>query len=732
MPDFLHLEEALKNASSARDFQLHIEGLRAVSVMAVAAHHVGIAPAGFLGVDVFFVISGFLITGLLIADFESHGRIDLIAFYARRARRILPLAGLVVVCALLTTAAAGNPVVTRAAGQEGIWASLFGANFNYLQLGTDYFASSQLPLLRTYWSLAVEEQFYLVWPLILILVATAFRSRWRRSATVAAAAVTWASLALALLLGQSSPMTAYFSTTARAWELGIGAVLALSTSTPLNRKLPAPLVNALLVVLVALFLLKMPTYSPALQSLLAVAVGAVLVAGGSSESAGWLGNRYFQYIGSRSYGIYLWHWPVLVIGERQGWVTGTSSALLAVVVAALLADLSYRLYEQPIRSSRFLQRRPGISIAVGAGAVAVAAIASLLAANTAVGVARPEASASPSASDSPTASPSQTPSPSLSASESATPSSSASSTKSATSEPAVRIQELVASLQSGSLSSLNKQVQQVIQGAIDSDYFPMDLVPAVENVAGDQSVWFANGCSVDFADTSVPNCIGGDETATRTIVLYGDSHATMWMPAIDRIAKATGWKVVLFAKLACPLVEEAVWSYQLNKPFDECQTWQAQVLPQIQALHPEVLLVTDQWKPAVKDNAKDDNGVLSLWQRAFPAALERLRSYTDRLVVLGNVPSQSLDPATCIAAPSADPFTCTTLRSDAEFAEVNQVEKSAALAVGGQYISTIAWGCTTQFCPTVIGGRVAYFDRWHYSDTYVAWLEPVMQAALGL
>ena len=135
-------------------------------------------------------------------------------------------------------------------------------------------------------------------------------------------------------------------------------------------------------------------------------------------------------------------------------------------------------------------------------------------------------------------------------------------------------------------------------------------------------------CAVDFPDVKVPECVGGDPQGKKVLVLYGDSHASMWMPAIDAIAKKSGYKIYLFAKLACPLVEVPIWSYQLNKPFDECISWQQLVLPKIQALKPDLLVVTDQWKPAVIDGKKSDFDTPMLWQSEFPKALSHLAGFT--------------------------------------------------------------------------------------------------------
>ena len=712
----------------------HIEGLRAFSVLAVVAHHLGVLPRGFLGVDTFFVISGFLITGLLLDDLERNGRVHLLAFYGRRARRILPLASLVIVVSVLLVVSQGSTVKTQTTAEEGVWASTFLANFHYLDLSTDYFSTTQYPVLRNFWSLAVEEQFYLLWPLILLVVGLAAKRHWQRAGFLAASAITAISLYAGVSLGNSNPNASYFMPHTRAYELGLGAIVAFVVRKGRLSGLPAWAGNAATLALVATFLIATPTYNPTLQALPTVLLTAVVLVVGITKRMVVLESKILTYIGSRSFGWYLWHWPLLVIFALDSKDNPTITALLLIALIAFgLSDLTYRVFENPIRRHKRLQNEQGLAIATGLSfAVAALGISFYFtqdrAENANVGP-TPSQSSSSEVSPTPTNSQSSDPTSSASPTNSGSPSA---TTPSSTAAADPKIQELVGPLKGTTQKSLLAEVQRVIQGAIDAEAFPYKTLPRLGDIVRDRSAWFENGCSVDFPSTDVPDCVGGDINGTRTLVLYGDSHATMWMPAFDRIGKNSGWKVVLFAKLACPLVEENVWSYQLNKPFTECQDWQSQVLPRIEALKPEMIVVTDQWKPAVKNGAIDDSGVVALWQRAFQPALERLAGYTEKLVVLGNLPNMSSDPATCLSTRGTDPWICTTLRDDAEYGAVQTIEKRAALAVKAKYVAVMPWACTVQFCPTVIGGRVAYFDQWHFTDTYVAWLEPLLKVAVGL
>ena len=254
------------------------------------------------------------------------------------------------------------------------------------------------------------------------------------------------------------------------------------------------------------------------------------------------------------------------------------------------------------------------------------------------------------------------------------------------------------------------------------------LVQARKN----KSPWLDQECSVDFSSTDTPVCQGGDLSSEKVIVIYGDSHASMWMSAIDVIGKKHGYKVHLFAKLACPLVEVAVWSYQLNRPFTECTQWQQKVYPLIQSLNPEIIIVTDQWKPAVVDGKKSDFDTPFMWEKEFPIAISRVAKMAAKVFVIGNNPSLTQDPVDCASKPRVNLALCSAGRTQADNAKFNGIEAKATKSVGGTYIDTVAWACTASLCPIVIANTLAYFDQWHFSESYVKRLTPALEQRLKL
>ncbi|MEV7693759.1 acyltransferase family protein [Microbacterium sp. NPDC089189] len=350
-----------------------IQGLRALAVLAVVgAHAFGWPRGGFVGVDVFFVVSGFLITGLLLRELDAHGRVDLRGFYARRARRILPAA--VTVLALVATA--GFVVFNRVRAEQtlwdAVWSAVFTANWHFAAEGTDYFhATDAVSPLQHFWSLSVEEQFYVVWPglllILVLLVPAAARTRRRLAWVVGAAAgaVVVASFAWALVQTGSQPTVAYFSTLTRVWELAAGAVLA--AAAPLLARIPRGLGAAMgwigLGGIVASFAVIDPeaTAFPAPWAALPVAAAALVIAGGVAGDPRHrhlfpLTNPVSVFVGDMSYSLYLWHFPVIVFAAVL-LPDGDVSTWLMLGSIAVLSLTSYLVVEQPLRYAPFLGGR---------------------------------------------------------------------------------------------------------------------------------------------------------------------------------------------------------------------------------------------------------------------------------------------------------------------------------------------------------------------------------------
>ncbi|HEY0700376.1 MAG TPA: acyltransferase, partial [Micromonospora sp.] len=321
-------------ASTRRSFRGDIEGMRALAVILVLVGHAapGLLPGGFVGVDVFFVISGFLITGLLVEELDRTGRISLAGFYARRARRLLPAAALVGLVSLLLAVLFLPKVRWADTGWDAVASALYAMNWRLAEQAVDYLAAdNSASILQHYWSLAVEEQFYLLWPLLLVVFAGGWRRpghprrRLRPMLLVAALVVVAVpSFVWSVVLTQTDPARAYFVSTTRLWELALGGGLALAGAR--LRRMPAPVAAgvawaSVAAILAAAALLAPDHAFPGYLALLPTLGAAAVIAGGLVPGGAGpervLGLRPLRATGAVSYSLYLWHWPVLVAAEAR-------------------------------------------------------------------------------------------------------------------------------------------------------------------------------------------------------------------------------------------------------------------------------------------------------------------------------------------------------------------------------------------------------------------------------
>ena len=381
-------QQAVHRHSS--DYRGDIDGLRAVAVTLVVLFHVGLSvlPGGFVGVDVFYVISGFLITGLLVRELRSSGTVSITNFYARRVRRLLPLSALV----LVTTAIASRflaPVLDRPGiGLDIRAAAMYVANWHYASASTQYMASTGKSPVLHYWSLSVEEQFYVLWPLLLLLVSIgAARRSWQvgfRRIAVTLGALGAASFALSVVTTTASGPFAFFGLHTRAWEMAVGAGLSLAT----DRWLRWPALWSislgwigLLMILASAGLLTGDTPYPGSAAALPVLGTAMLLASGAAQTS-WSVGRLLslppvRYLGRISYAWYLWHWPCLVLlggvgadsaegaGDQSAGGAGVTRLVAAIAASLALSVLSHHFVENPARRTAWLSRFTGRSLMLG-------------------------------------------------------------------------------------------------------------------------------------------------------------------------------------------------------------------------------------------------------------------------------------------------------------------------------------------------------------------------------
>ena len=700
-----------------------IQGLRAVAVLAVIGFHVlGWPRGGYLGVDAFFVVSGFVITGVLLRERQRTGRTSLRAFWARRARRILPLA-LVVIAAVVAVAPwawAGAKVA--AMRSDALYATFFAANWHYAARADDYFdrGSEPSPLLH-YWSLGVEEQFYLVWPLLVLLALTLAGATHRHRAALAvlAAAVGLPSLAWAVVQTTSDPTTAYFSTLTRGWELALGAALATipASAVRLAPTARAALSWAGLATLVATCLILSPDTGVPYPAALGATIGTalVLVAGIGVPVRGsvLLTNPVSGYLGDISYGLYLWHFPLVVIVPVFLSASGSATATVVLVGTLLLAVISHHLLERPVLDAPRVQPRAMLAsglalvmLVVGVGAAASVRPELFTGSTVAAPAADSDGAVPPPGGEvvSPTPVPTvTTPSPSTS-----TPAPRPSTTTSAPPPGWTAIP----------LGATGTRVQNGLREALASTSWPADLNPSPDEwqTTADQRKAMSACTATDAEDPD--SCTFGNRKGPE-IIVFGDS---IGFPLLATVEKAYGstYKVRGMTKIACA-VNGVDADYGKDEWAVPCVNHRQMVLDYVRRVKPKVLIMTETYSWAVRLNSGAKGSASAKeWLAADQKFVDSVRRSVGSVVIVApSMPGVAfLD---CYRA-GGSPRRCVT-GIPTWWARTRDVEKKV---VGATFIDTTHWYCVDGRCPIFTGttGTVLKGDYLHTSVQYARQLAP--------
>ena len=698
----------VERRTSRKGFRPDIEGLRAVAVIAVVLYHAGIPGfgGGFIGVDVFFVISGFLITGLLWREVATTNTVALGRFYGARARRLLPAAATVGIATALVVAVVLPPLQARSVFVDGIACALYAGNYRFALHGTDYLASDLPPSpFQHYWSLGVEEQFYLVWPVLII--GTAWLVHRLRAGAAARATpyavvlvlVAAASLAAAVLWTRTSPAWAFFSLPTRAWELAAGGLVALSIHQwrrlPL---LPATIVGwgGLALIVLTCTQLGPRTPYPGTAALLPV-LGTALVIGAGPVTGGLGAGRVLcrpamRAIGRVSYSWYLWHWPVLLLmPPLLGEPAGLPARLSATAVSGGLAVITLHLVENPGRFAAALRRSAKASLTVAAAASAAAACACMLLLNV-VPVPVGHGAAAPRANI--VAVPPTTIAPAMSPEEAA-------------------VQHAFA------------QARDAVAASAGLRAVASNLDPPLAKAPADKAAVFVNGCVRSWREIGQGECATGDIASPTTVALVGDSHAAMWNPAFQHLAEQRHWRLETLAKVTCPLQDLHITSPYLGREYTECEQWRAQIVNRLKAEHPR-LVVLD-----MSRRYGADFGFTSYdpaWIDTLGRTVAQLRSIGAAVLVLGPVPDPGSSVPTCLSGHVDDATACAPARPVAVDDGGVSAERAATTAGGGHYADVTDLFCTADRCPVIVGNTLVFRDDNHVTTEYAQLLTPVFGA----
>ncbi|WP_370246722.1 acyltransferase family protein [Nocardioides sp.] len=717
-----------ETTTSAPAYRGDVQGMRALAVLAVMASHAGIpgVGGGFVGVDVFFVVSGYLITRLLCTGIASGTGFSLLDFYARRARRILPAAALVLAVTVGASLVYLNFLDAADAARDAVWAALFAANLRFLEQGVDYFAMEAAPSpLQHYWSLAVEEQFYLVWPLLIGLALLLTRRRRAdgrvpvRSLTALAVLIVASSLAWSLVRTEAEPTAAYFSTLTRTWELGVGALLAILVQAGLRvrwRWLREPLaLGGLVAIGVAITRFDLGMAFPGYHALLPVLGAAALILAGvtaterdapgagpnrgggddpearppaASLVAALLSTAPMRRIGDWSYSLYLWHWPLIVIpSQNLGRDLTPTETAIAIALTFQLGALTYRFVEQPFRTAGFWRRRGyrGLLLYPASLALVLPSAFGGYAWATYLGGERGD-------------------------------------------DPAVTAEAFGVN---------GEQVTALVQASVEAARkgwpIPSDLTPDLLDLSDD----VADVGECNYQRPERPLCRRGDPTSDKVIVVTGDSHARAWIPAFEQIAREAGYAAYYLVKQQCTAAFVDPGRLGTGERWPECEEFHGWVVDQVRALRPDLLVVatspppTGVWDPDTGElvTARDD--LAAELQGGYDDMFAAYEPLAQKVMLLADVPRLPEEPGACLAARGAHLGDCLFTPTDWS-EQMRQVSLEAADRARVRTIDPTPWLCFQDQCPVVIGSSIAWRDRGHISATRAGELWRPLGIALKL
>ena len=681
-------------------FRGDIQGLRGIAVALVLLFHADIPgfKGGFVGVDIFFVLSGYLITGNLLREVKATGRINFREFYARRIRRLLPASFVVLLATLVAAIIWFPPLLMPGLAVDLSSAGLYGSNIDFAVRATDYFSSSVIPSpVLHFWSLGVEEQFYLFWPLLITLAT--FRKKnpalkiFLLSLAVFASSLTFANW----LLPRNQPW-AFFSFPTRAWELILGALLA--TAAQGIAKLPRELAGAagasgLFLVLYSGISQSNPLKFPG-STALTPTVGAFLIilagtSGTLSLPSKIIAAKPLQRLGNISYSLYLWHWPVLVIPQV---IAGNHLPILERIALALLsillASLTEKFVERPFRKGFVISLKPLRNIAIAG------VIASLL---TVLAFGADYISTSDLRGKG--------------------------STESAADE-----RNLIDSL-TIKQAPINKAP---IRPTTVDFPVPANLEPSLLNALNDRPITYADHCHTqENLKASTKPCIYGDTTSATTVVLFGDSHALAWFPAFNQVAKEMHWKLLSLTMSACTPADIPAYNPGTASLMANCPIWRNASINRIIAAHPYLVLVAGTSGFATAINGVELRGAqrTAVYTAGMNRTITKLQSSGAQVLMMSDTPSLAQDPLICLSAHPKSTLACATPAATAISNDWIAVESQIAKTNGVPLIQPQLWVCPTDPCPVVIGNLLTYFDTGHMTATFSQALAGRLKTAIN-
>ena len=698
-----------ETAPSADGFRPEIQGLRAVAVGLVVLFHLWPRRlgGGYVGVDVFFVISGYLITSHLFREVARTGSVNVVRFWARRIRRLLPASFLVLAFGAVGTLALAPQTVWAATIRQITASALYVQNWVLQTDAVDYMAQDNEPTAaQHYWSLSVEEQFYAVWPLLVVgalwLAAQRHRATvdltarsgagtpadlGRRRAAVAGTlgVVALASFIASVVMTAADQPVAYFSTFTRAWEFAVGALIALIPGRPGTPDGPIRTalgwVGLVAVLIAGVMYTERSPFPGWIAALPVLGTAAVILAGaGRGHTPGWwLGRRPATFIGDISYSIYLWHWPLIVLfpyvtGHKLRW----PEKLLVLALTVVLAWASKTFVEDPLRTRPWLAAAPRRAFAFAVTGMLVFTVGY-------VGVNRELDSRE-------------------------------------------RADRLAAERNAARMAAcLGPKTLEPGARCLPVEGDGPLVVPAAQ-VADQGHSAILTSCQQSLVSALLKTCvIGATEGARRTVALLGDSHAAQWTPLLDEMGKQLRWKVLVHVKGSCPMTLARRILPRENGDARQvaCESFTRLALADI-AAHPEITDIFLAAKPgaytwtSMPGRPLNDPGV-----DGFTAAWRELAAGGRRLHLISGTPRTiGTSVPTCLLKHPDDVLACAVRRDAALQRDDQRQVARAAWKAPMSVIDLTDRLCDTSWCYARIGSLAVYRDANHVSLEYARLLAP--------
>ena len=669
-----------------RGFRPDIQGMRALAVGVVVLYHLypNLLPGGFVGVDVFFVISGFLITGHLLREYQKAGRISLLDFWGRRAKRLVPAAALVLTVTWVASRLILPATQFDDTARQIRASALYFQNWQLAGDAVDYLKSDNAASpVQHFWSLSVEEQFYLGWPLLFVfaaLVALTARKRARvsrghKTVMVLAGAVVVSSFAYSVYDTHANPAGAYFVTTTRIWELGLGGLVALLSARFTARLSRVGLLGwaGLALVIASAFVLNGSMPFPGVLALLPAGGAALLIIGGSAAGrrgpAALTSAPPMVFIGGISYSLYLWHWPLIVLYTTwRGHTAGAVSGPAIIAVSVLLSWGTKVWVEDKVRGAKVLStigRKGGwLSVSTALAAIVPVTLVSLYIAG----------------------------------------------------EPAPFAGPLGPGYPGGAVLALHL-----------TNIKPEPVRPALTAI--NLPLFWQQGCLPESPDSAPKQCVYGDtKNPVLTIAMAGDSIDGDWFTPLLQIADERHWEIITDMHGSCPWGATVLSDPSNARP---CSVWGQTVLHDLlTTIKPDVVITSDDPEEGTVAHPQTGPQAMADIGAGMVPYWTQLENHGIPVVAIEETPDMASDMPTCLAENPGSPNKCGEPATKAIIPDPPTVIAARAMAGKVPVIDMNDLICSPTWCSPIVGNVLVYRDTHHVTSTYTGTLAAFLEQRL--